>query len=96
MVSKFQDQGDHPFVDDIILYFEGTKCNIDRIRSILDFFVLHPGRKSIGEIFCHLGQQKKVGLGMGSRGRVEVAPSERKGSLLGHLSWISTPREGKL
>jgi hypothetical protein len=36
---------DQTFVDDIILYFKGTKSNMNKIRSILEFFCFTSGAK---------------------------------------------------
>jgi hypothetical protein len=41
------------------------------------------GKNQLGEVCRHLGQQRKVSLGMGSKGTADVGPWERRGSLLG-------------
>jgi hypothetical protein len=46
-----------------------TKCSQYYIS-----FVSHPGQNQLGEVCRHLGQQREAGLGMGSRGRVEMGP----------------------
>jgi len=44
------------------------------------------GENQLGEIYCHLGQERKMGLGMGSRGRAEVGVAT--------LALSSQPRQG--
>jgi len=66
---------DQTFANDIALYFKGTKSNMDKMQSIPDLFLsCIQSENQLGEVCRHLGQQREVGLAMGSRGKAKVGP----------------------
>jgi hypothetical protein len=54
------------------------------------------GQSQLGEVYDHMGQQRKKGMGVGTKSRIEMDPRRRMCPIFGHLNRLLTPRGGKL
>ncbi len=88
---------DQTFADDTAFYFKGTKSNMDKMRSVLNLFCFaFEAKINWGKSVVIWASKEKRAWEWGQEVGLKWVPESERGLLLGHPSWIPTPRGGKL